>query len=76
MDCAGNTYLVWGSSTVTGDGCAGSAGCVACARAKPGDPCDAIGYQCGYQDTSGGFPPLVGLICTGHMWTGIPLCEN
>jgi hypothetical protein len=61
---------------VTGDGCAGSVGCVACAHAKPNDSCDAIGYQCAYMDASGEFPPLIGLICAARTWTGIPLCEN
>jgi hypothetical protein len=75
-DCSPMTYVLWSSPVVTGDGCAGSACCVACAHAKPDDPCDALGYQCPYHDTSGGFPPLMGLICLEHAWAGIPVCEN
>lgn len=75
-DCSPMTYVVWSSPVMKGDGCGGSSCCVPCADAKPGDPCDAPGFKCSYKDTSGGFPPLIGLVCTSHVWTGVAACEN
>ncbi len=75
-DCSPMTYVIWNNPMTTGDGCTRSDCCVPCDQAKPDDPCDALGFQCAYHDTSGGFPPVIGLYCSGHKWTEILECEN
>jgi hypothetical protein len=74
--CTPQAVVEWTAGTMTGDGCDGSECCVPCAKATPGDPCDALAFQCTYDDPTQEFPPVIALVCVQHAWFGVAECEN